>query len=133
MYACHNLLGKGKPSMKARSKWANLLLGCVLILGFSAAFAPKVLAQDASSDAANRRVKSKVIPEYPAVARQLSLQGKVRIEAIVAADGHVTHTKVVGGHPVLAGSAEDAIKKWRFEPGPKETTEIIEIVFAGRN
>jgi TonB family protein len=120
-------------SIEARATWAKLILGCVVVLGYSAGFAPKALAQDATSDAADRKVKSKVVPEYPAVARQLSLQGKVRIEAIVAADGHVISTKVVGGHPVFASSAEDAIKKWRFEPGSKETTELIEIVFAGKN
>ena|SRR5579864_2130779 len=119
--------------MKARATWAKLILGCLLILGCSAAFAPKALAQDVTSDTATRKLKSKVVPEYPSLARQLRLQGKVRVVAIVATDGHVTSTKVAGGHPLLAGSAEDAIKKWRFEPGSKETTEIIEIVFAGRN
>jgi TonB family protein len=119
--------------MKAKATPAKLILGCVLILGCSTAFAPKALAQDATNDAAARKVKSKVVPDYPAVARQLHLQGKVRVETIVAADGHVTNTKVVGGNPLLAASAEDAIKRWRFEPGSKETTEIIGFVFAGKN
>jgi TonB family protein len=118
--------------MKPRAKWVRLILGGVLAFGSAVASAPKVLAQDASSDA-KRKVKSKVVPGYPAIARQLGLQGKVRIETTVAADGHVTSTKVVGGHPVLASSALDAIKKWRFEPGPKDTTELIEIDFTGKN
>src|SRR5215469_75845 len=117
-----------------KAKWANLILGYVLVLACWAALAPKArAAQETSSDATNRKVKSKVVPEYPAVARQLKLQGKVRIEVMVSADGHVANTKVVGGNPVLASSAEDAVKKWRFEPGAKETTELIEIVFAERN
>jgi len=116
-----------------KAKWANLILGYVLILACSAALAPKAVAQETSSDATSRKVKSKVVPEYPAVARQLKLQGKVRIEVMVSADGHVDDTKVVGGNPVLASSAEDAVKKWRFEPRSKETIELIEIVFAGRN
>jgi TonB family protein len=116
-----------------RTKCADVIIGCVLALGSLTVVVPKVLAQDVSSETASRKVKSKVIPEYPAVARQRKLQGKVRIEVMVAADGHVTNTKVVGGHPVLAGSAEEAVKKWRFEPDSKETTELIEIVFAGRD
>lgn len=115
------------------AKALRLILGCILVLGCLAPLAPKVLAQGASSDAAARRVKSKVVPDYPEIARQLHQQGKVKIETIVAPDGHVTNTKVVGGNPLLAASAEDAIKKWRFEPGPKETTEIVEFVFGGKN
>jgi protein TonB len=108
------------------------MLGCVLVLGCSAAFAPKAAAQDAASDSA-RKVKSKVVPQYPAIARQLNLHGKARIEARVSADGHVTSTNVVGGHPTLASAAEEAIRKWRFEPAPKETIEIIEVIFTGMN
>lgn len=119
--------------MKARVRWTKLILGCVIAFGGAAAMAPRALAQDASSDAAKRKVKSKVVPDYPPIARQLSLQGKVRVETTVSADGRVTNTKVVGGNPVLASSAVDAIKKWRFEPGPKESTELIEIDFAGKN
>ncbi|HLW89053.1 MAG TPA: energy transducer TonB [Terriglobales bacterium] len=110
----------------------KLLLGCVLVLG-SAAAAPETRAQDITSDQSARKIKSKVIPEYPAVARQLNLHGKVKIEVRVSADGHVTSTNVLGGHPTLAVAAEVAVKKWRFEPGTKETTEIIEVVFTARN
>lgn len=119
--------------MKAKTTWARLIPTCVLVLVCSAAFAPKALAQDATSDAATRKLKSKVVPDYPGIARQLRLQGKVKIMATVSADGQVTSTKVIGGHPVLASAAVDAVKKWRFEPGSKETTEIIEINFAGMN
>ena len=119
--------------MKARARWAKTVFGCVLAFGCWAALAPKVAAQDVSNDVVKRKLKSKVVPEYPAIAKQLSLQGKVRIETTVSADGHVTNTKVIGGNPVLASAAVDAVKRWRFESGPKETTEIIEVDFAGKN
>jgi outer membrane biosynthesis protein TonB len=35
-----------------------------------------------------------------------------------------------GGHPVLVNAATDAVNKWRFEPGPNETTEVIELKFS---
>jgi hypothetical protein len=35
----------------------------------------------------------------------LSLQGKVKIDITVSVDGHVTETKVIGGHPSLAKSS----------------------------
>jgi TonB family protein len=116
--------------MKRRAKWARLALACFIALGSSRVLVPRALAQDAANEAAKRKLKTKVVPEYPAIARQLGLEGKVRIEATIAADGRVSNAKVVGGHPVLAGAAVDAVKRWRFEPGPKDTTEIVEIDFA---
>ena len=59
----------------------------------------------------------------------MNVTGKVKIEVTISADGRVTSTKVVGGSPLLVGSALDAIKKWRFEAAPKESTEIIEFDF----
>ncbi|HUJ32824.1 MAG TPA: energy transducer TonB [Candidatus Acidoferrum sp.] len=116
--------------MKGRLGLAGLGLGITLLVGGSAMLAPKVAAQDSATDAAKRKVKTKVVPEYSQIARQLNLTGKVRIETTISADGRVTGTKVVGGNPVLASSAVDAVKKWRFEPAPKDTTEIIEVDFA---
>jgi TonB family protein len=118
--------------MKARVKSARLGLACLIMFGCAAALVPRATAQD-GSEQSKRKVKTKVVPDYPNIAKQLSLQGKVRIETTIAPDGHVTTTKVVGGNPVLASAATDAVKKWRFEIAAKETTEVIEIDFAGRN
>jgi TonB family protein len=59
----------------------------------------------------------------------MNVTGKVKIEVTISPDGHVTSTKVVGGSPLLVGAALDALKKWRFEAAPKESTEIIEFNF----
>ena len=104
-------------------------LAVAMFLSTSAALAPRVLAQDASPDAVKRKVKTRVVPDFPPLARQLNVTGKVKIEVTISADGHVTSTKVVGGSPVLVGSALDAVKRWRFEAAPKETSEIIEFSF----
>jgi protein TonB len=104
-------------------------LAVAMFLSTSAALAPKVLAQEAPADTVKRKVKTRVVPDFPPLARQLNVTGKVKIEVTISPDGHVTSTKVVGGSPVLVGSALDAIKRWRFEAAPKETTEIIEFSF----
>lgn len=99
----------------------------------SAILSPQVLAQDsASTDTAKRKVRSKVVPEYPQLAKQMNVTGKVKIEATIAADGHVANTRVVGGSPLLVNAALDAIKRWRFEPAPKDTTEVVEFTFSGQ-
>jgi TonB family protein len=118
--------------MKVALRVASVGLGVALLVGSFAIVSPRATAQESAGET-KRKLKSKVVPEYPTIAKQLSLAGKVRVETTVSADGHVTNTKIIGGNPVLASSAQDAIKKWRFEPAPKDTVEIIEIDFTGKN
>src|ERR1700679_2154140 len=121
---------RGGSGMKL--KMGIIGLGLTLLLGESLALAPKAYTQESPLEAPKRKVRVRMIPDYPALARQLKVIGKVKIEATVAADGHVTGTRVIGGSPLLVGSAIEALKKWRFEPGPKETTEIVEFEFSGQ-
>ncbi|MGH9740638.1 MAG: energy transducer TonB [Candidatus Acidiferrales bacterium] len=117
-------------AMKLKTVFAGL--GLMAVLGGTVVVVtPRALAQDATTDAAKRKVRVKVTPEYPDLARQMNVTGKVKIEAKIAADGHVADTRVVGGSPLLVNAALDALKKWRFEPAPKETTEVVEFTFNG--
>jgi TonB family protein len=108
-------------------------LGLALLLGGTLSLAPKAPGQEASADPNKRKVKTRVLPDYPALAKQMKVTGKVKIETTIAPDGHVTSTKVVGGSPLLVSAAMDAIKKWRFEPAAKETTEVILVEFGGQD
>jgi TonB family protein len=104
-------------------------VGLALVL-LGAVVAPRrAAAQGGEIDASKRKIRVKVTPTYPALARQMNLYGRVKIEATVAADGHVVATRVVGGSPLLVMAALDAIKKFQFEPGPKDTTETVEFQF----
>ncbi|MGD0429262.1 MAG: energy transducer TonB [Candidatus Acidiferrales bacterium] len=107
--------------------------GLAMILGASLAAVPQGSAQENSADTAKRKVKTKTLPDYPELARQMNATGKVKIEATISADGKVTNTKVIGGSPLLVGAAQDALKKWRFEPAAKESIEVIEFDFSGHN
>ena len=113
----------------------NRLLGfgLALILGGSLAAAPRASAQENPQDSAKRKVKTKNLPEYPQLAKQLNVEGKVKIEATISADGRVTNTKVIGGSPLLVGAAMEALKRWRYEPAAKESVEVVEFDFAGHN
>jgi TonB family protein len=111
-----------------------LLLVTIVLAVASITFAPvKALAQDATSgdvkDHGGRKVKTSVKPVYPDVARQMHITGTVRLEATVAADGKVRDTRVVGGSPLLAQEATNAVKKWKYEEAPKETIEVVEVVY----
>jgi TonB family protein len=76
-----------------------------------------------------RAVKHLVTPTMPELAKKLNLSGTVRIEVMIAPDGTVKRSRVLGGHPVLAAEAEHAAQKSTFEPGPRETTETIDFKF----
>jgi TonB family protein len=79
-----------------------------------------------------RRAKVKVQPIYPDLARKMNLTGTVKIAVVVAPNGTVKEAKVVGGHPVLAGAALDAARKWRFEPASVETSGVVDFKFEGQ-
>jgi TonB family protein len=89
----------------------------------------QVRAQSNQPAEEKRQVKHLVQPSIPELARKLNLTGTVRIEVTIAPDGIVKRSRVLGGHPVLAMEAERAAQKSTFEPGPRETTEIIEFKF----
>jgi len=61
-------------------------------------------------------ITSRTPPEYPAIARQLKLEGQVEVEAIVAEDGSVEQVNIISGNPVLTRAAVAAVKKWKFTP-----------------
>jgi len=61
---------------------------------------------------ADRKVLSKVASTYPELARRTNLHGVVKLVVVVAPDGKVTSTEVVGGNPVLVQAAVDAVRKW---------------------
>ncbi len=76
----------------------------------------------------SRKIKSQVQPVVPEIAKHMSLRGTVRLEIEIGADGVVRNTRALGGHPVLIQSAEEAVKKWRYEPGPPTKT-VVEFNF----
>ncbi|HYL64400.1 MAG TPA: energy transducer TonB [Candidatus Methylomirabilis sp.] len=89
--------------------------------------------QSASTDEGKRKVKSKVAPAYPELAKRMNVTGKVKIEVVITPDGRVRSTRVIGGHPLLVQACQDAVKEWKFAPGPEETTQIVEFEFSGSN
>ena len=97
------------------------------------AFVNHSSGQSASTDEGKRKVKSKVSPAYPELAKRMNVTGKVKIEVVITPDGRVKSTRVIGGHPLLVQACQDAVKEWKFAPGPEETTQIVEFEFSGSN
>jgi protein TonB len=57
-----------------------------------------------------------VQPQYPAIARTIHLAGTVYLRAIIATDGTVRQLVVIGGNPILANPALQAVRQWRYQP-----------------
>lgn len=77
----------------------------------------------------SRKVKTKIAPVYPELARRLQVRGTVRVLVVVSPNGTVKESKVVGGNPVLATAAMEALKKWKFEAASEESTGTVEFEF----
>ena len=107
-------------------KWRKLALAAAAVFVLSGAV---VQAQTGTTDESRRKVKTKVAPVYPELARRMNVAGKVKIEVVISPDGHVKSTRVVGGHPLLVQTCQDAVKEWKFAAAPEETTQIVEFEF----
>jgi TonB family protein len=107
------------------------------VLAVATVLAGASLVSDPASaqqqDELTRKVKFKVAPIYPDVAKRMNITGVVKVAVVVAPNGTLKTTKVVGGHPLLASAALDALKKWKFEPASEESSGIVEFKFEPQN
>ena len=109
--------------MSTTSRWTRMILaGAIasLVVG-SLGF-----AQSTSTEEGKRKVKTRVAPAYPELAKRMNVAGKVKIEVVITPDGHVKSARVVGGHPLLVQACEDAVKEWKFMPANEESTQVVE-------
>jgi TonB family protein len=111
-----------------RSRWTSIVLASAVS---AALLAGSGLAQTATTEENKRKVKTRVAPAYPELAKRMGVIGKVKIEVIIAPDGHVKSTRAIGGHPLLVQACQDAVKEWKFLPAAEETTQVVEFDFTG--
>ena len=69
-----------------------------------------------TASAMARRLVAYVEPTYPSQARSQRIQGDVRLQVRVGADGAVEDVNLVSGPPQLVGAATAAVKQWRYRP-----------------
>lgn len=62
------------------------------------------------------RLLRRVDPVYPALARQLHLDGTVVIDAVLDEQGNVTEMRLVSGQALLVQAAMEAVRQWKYEP-----------------
>jgi TonB family protein len=111
-------------SKSVRSIVNSALIAAALSGTLGILAAPRAQAQESE-----RKVKFKIAPQYPEIAKKMGLSGVVRLEVVVAPNGSVKDTKVIGGHPILVNAAVDAVKKWKYESASAESTNTLEFKF----
>jgi TonB family protein len=82
------------------------------------------------------RLVSRVMPDYPLVAKQAGIQGDVVVKTTIDAKGSVVNTQVVSGPALLRGPALAALRRWKYEPStlngqPIEVQMLVTIKFSG--
>ncbi|MGH9741176.1 MAG: energy transducer TonB [Candidatus Acidiferrum sp.] len=115
-----------------RSRWRGFLRA-IAISAVGLGIVAYSFGQTGTTDEGKRKVKTKVTPAYPELARRMSVSGKVKIEVVITPEGRVKSTRVIGGHPLLVQACQDAVKEWRFVAAPEETTQIVEFDFSAPN
>jgi TonB family protein len=89
----------------------------------------KTLSIAGAEGSAERKLITRVEPEYPEVVHKNHIGGIVRLEVTIAANGSVERVKTLGGNPVLVEPAETAVRKWVYAAGHSRTTTEVVIPF----
>jgi len=89
----------------------------------------KPLASQAPANAGERKVVSRVEPEYPETLKRLYIGGMVRVEVTVGANGAVQTTELLGGNPILGQSAMKAIKQWKYTSATAKEKLVVQLEF----
>ena len=106
-----------------------LMIFCIAIPSVQAQETVRRLTQEEAVKAA----VSKPQPDYPPVAKQLRIQGRIEVEISIDPSGSVDSVKVLTGNSALTGTALRTLKRWRFEPfqsGGKPVRAVAALTFS---
>ena len=75
--------------------------------------------------AKERKLITRIAPEYPETLKRDYIGGFVHIRAAVAPNGTVESTQLLGGNPILGEAAMKAVKQWKYSQA--DTREELEV------
>ena len=91
------------------------------VVGLALAAGSMSLWSQQGANASERKVINRIEPQYPATLERLYIGGVVRLKVVVASNGTVQSTELIGGNPILGQSAIAAVKQWKYSRGKTET------------
>jgi TonB family protein len=78
---------------------------------------------------ADRKLITRVAPEYPETLKRLKIGGTVRLRVTISPKGNVETVDVLGGNPILGEAAQAAVKQWVYIAGHSETVLVVSVPF----
>ncbi len=81
---------------------------------------------------AERKLVTRIEPEYPETLQRLQIGGTVRLMVAISPKGSVDSIELLGGNPILAESAINAVKLWIYAAGRSQTKIEVRIPFDPR-
>jgi TonB family protein len=91
----------------------------------------KTLAIGVPSSSAERKLITRVEPDYPETLKRLNIGGTVRLRVSISPKGTVENVDLLGGNPILGESATIAVMKWTYAAGSTRTITEVSILFDG--
>jgi len=87
-----------------------------------------------SQDVSKSLLIKKVPAQYPPLAQQAQIQGRVALDVVINKEGHVQDIMLISGHPMLAPAAINAVKQWEYKPylvngQPVEVETQVVVIF----
>jgi TonB family protein len=79
--------------------------------------------------ASDRKIVTRVEPEYPETLKRLYVGGVVRMEVVVVPNGKVASAQLLGGNPILGQSAMKAVKQWKYAPAATQEKFVVRLEF----
>jgi len=77
----------------------------------------------------DRKLVTRVEPDYPDALKKLYIGGVVRVEVTVAPNGSVKSTKLIGGSPILGQSTMKAVMQWKYVPAASDEKLTVKVEF----
>jgi len=120
------------PKLESGRLLLVVALGVLMMLVFpvfnflGAALAAQTYEQNSADE---RKVMTRVEPDYPEALKRLYIGGVVRVEVVIAPNGVVRSTKLLGGSPILGQSSMKAIKQWKYAPAPAQQVMTVKVEF----
>jgi TonB family protein len=77
------------------------------------------------ADEQQKKLQTRVTPDYPDVARQAGVEGTVTLRVEIGTDGTVQDIEPISGPPLLERAAAEAVAQWRYAPTLVEGSAVI--------
>lgn len=112
-------------------RWRGRKCGVLLVLGvlLGPALVSVPMKSQTYEQVSERRVLTRVEPDYPETLKRLYIGGVVRVEAVISPSGAVESTQLIGGNPILGQSAMKAIKQWKYVQANTKEKLLVRMEF----